>query len=710
LLNQRNALGCLSAHRKGPDHMRSSLPSLIGIAVLAVGAIGCNSSSGSGASDGGSGGPDGESAGAGDATFAADTAGRSDGMGDGGDTGASQDTAGAGDGLAADGGSEAGGGGGVVSVSGVCTADGRWCLVDPYPMGGSLDSIWGSSTSNLWMTGELGVLHYDGSNWTRYFLQTDSLFGTSDTDVWGTFHAAGNALTNGAPNLLHWDGSQWRTITTGTAFNLWSVWASSPTDVFAAGAGGTIMHFDGKTWTKQPSGTANDLGGLWGFGPHDVWLQSGSGFMLHYDGSQWSSKSTGLPSGFSGQLWGLSPTDLWACGGPPAYRWNGSSWSVFALGPLSGGISGCFGRAPNDIIFDTGLNSFWWWTGAADGGGVPANVPATSGQLSTGQYQIWAVGGEYVVGGDPRPGGNGLAHGSPGAWTMYTTGTGSGWGSLIWNAGGGTYYSIQNPGPVPGTNATPPSLVVSTAPRQWTAKGGIGTDKAMNAIWGTGPSDVWAVGDGGIATHYDGMAWTAQALQPTPLTDVWGIAPNDFWTTGATSYHWNGQQWAATGPGGAVVSGTASNDVWLGGGSSTSHWDGNTWSTYNLDLVVSNNVVVRLNAFAPNDAWLVTALGDVFHWNGSTWLGKASAYCLYPLTDAGTCGSPPIPLTGSGAHGFIWAASGDGWGPGMWHTTGKNAGPDTATTSTPIAITNPRSPFGGPGNAWADSPGLWKLQ
>ena len=46
-------------------------------------------------------------------------------------------------------------------------------------------------------------------------------------------------------------------------------------------------------------------------------------------------------------------------------------------------------------------------------------------------------------------------------------------------------------------------------------------------LWGTSDSQIVAVGPGGAAFHYDGIAWT---LVPTgvsqDLNDVWGVAPD----------------------------------------------------------------------------------------------------------------------------------------------------------------------------------------
>ncbi len=47
-------------------------------------------------------------------------------------------------------------------------------------------------------------------------------------------------------------------------------------------------------------------------------------------------------------------------------------------------------------------------------------------------------------------------------------------------------------------------------------------------VWGTGPDDVYAVGQPGLIYHYDGTSWQRQSCPTTvPLTSVWGDPATD---------------------------------------------------------------------------------------------------------------------------------------------------------------------------------------
>jgi len=95
----------------------------------------------------------------------------------------------------------------------------------------------------------------------------------------------------------------------------------------------------------------------------------------------------------------------------------------------------------------------------------------------------------------------------------------------------------------------------------WEKKGGSwiqgksGVENHLNAIWGTGPSDVYAVGEE-VVLHFDGSAWskkpapTAKQLQKVTFLGVWGSGPSDVYAvgwhrkSGRMVMHYDGKAWA----------------------------------------------------------------------------------------------------------------------------------------------------------------------
>ena len=66
-------------------------------------------------------------------------------------------------------------------------------------------------------------------------------------------------------------------------------------------------------------------------------------------------------------------------------------------------------------------------------------------------------------------------------------------------------------------------------------------DRAVNAIWGSRPDDVWLVGKQGSVSHFDGTAWSVSRITNTdtpiarPMYSVHGITDgtqSDVWVVG----------------------------------------------------------------------------------------------------------------------------------------------------------------------------------
>jgi hypothetical protein len=59
---------------------------------------------------------------------------------------------------------------------------------------------------------------------------------------------------------------------------------------------------------------------------------------------------------------------------------------------------------------------------------------------------------------------------------------------------------------------------------------------AINAIWGSGPNDVWAVGSRGSILHGEGVSFTPVGPASTESwVAVWGTAPSDVWLLGSSA-------------------------------------------------------------------------------------------------------------------------------------------------------------------------------
>ncbi len=67
----------------------------------------------------------------------------------------------------------------------------------------------------------------------------------------------------------------------------------------------------------------------------------------------------------------------------------------------------------------------------------------------------------------------------------------------------------------------------------------------LMSVWGTGPLDVFAVGQPGVILHYDGD-WTLDTVPDTTLTAVWGASSSDVYACGHNGaiWHFDGAGWS----------------------------------------------------------------------------------------------------------------------------------------------------------------------
>ena len=162
---------------------------------------------------------------------------------------------------------------------------------------------------------------------------------------------------------------------------------------------------------------------------------------------------------------------------------------------------------------------------------------------------------------------------------------------------------------------------------------------AINKIWGTSSSNLYAVGNAGTIIHYSNGAWTKMESGTTiDLQDVWGSSDGSVvWACGYKNYNvtsaqsillkYNGTSWAtvwtrqgnATPPYGDILTSLWANDSLflvgtdglfrqgIGETDSVEHLFSLTSFPYSIKGSAGNNI-----AFVGDDAM-------IYHYNGSTW-------------------------------------------------------------------------------------------
>ena len=141
-----------------------------------------------------------------------------------------------------------------------------------------------------------------------------------------------------------------------------------------------------------------------------------------------------------------------------------------------------------------------------------------------------------------------------------------------------------------------------------------GINSDLNAVWGTGPSNVYAVGNGGIILHFDGTSWTKMTSPTTStLGSIYGFSNNEIYALGFNLYKFDGSNWSIVNgaPGGSVIWGTSGNNLYVGG-AGIKHFDGSQWKdeiTYGgFGNIISMHGISATEIYAGNDD------GHIFHY------------------------------------------------------------------------------------------------
>ena len=336
-----------------------------------------------------------------------------------------------------------------------------------------------------------------------------------------------------------------------------------------------------------------------------------------------------------------------ACG--PAGGGSDGGTSGGATGGADGGVVDGGGGTPDGGLADAGTPD----GGAIDGGTAPdggttGGVWAPVDVVSGGSIVAIAGSGPSDVYASAP-----LEHFDGSSWSAVSPAPAT-YGSHLWMASATDGWMVGGPGGVArlvgGTWTDQPDLVDQ------------GDNKPLlTGVDGSGPDDVWAVGMGGAAFHFDGTAW-AQVAMPTTddLTSVLALAPDDAWVASVTggTYHWDGTTFAAVytptlanGDGLLALAGSGPDDVWAAGNDGGGHgvllrWDGRRWSQESTALlpVRADGLFVT----GPADVWVggPTTLdqgqnpqGIVIHRAGGTWdevgvIARLASYGPAPDVDA----------------------------------------------------------------------------
>ena len=397
------------------------------------------------------------------------------------------------------------------------------------------------------------------------------------------------------------------------------IWGSSASNIYVAGIHGRLLHYDGTRWRSVYSGTDTYFWGVWGASPTDVFMAGcrfspPKGFVVrHYDGQLWRHAFGGIPA-CGETIWGSSSTDVFAAGEKGTIlHYDGKTWSPMATGTTSK-ISCLWGSSSTDV-FAVGFHT------------PPLHYDGVGwSTMSTGAKQHLAVWG-----------------------TSSSDVFAVGLGGLISHYDGKNWLGMTS-----------------------------GTAARLNAVWGTSASDVFAAGTKQIL-HYDGTVWKNQAQGDWTIKHIWGSSPTNVYAVGNGSYtdvilHYDGSTWSVD----YIQSGLPLSDVWassptdiyaVGSNHIVLHHDGKSRSY----------IPIRVGGYAPavwgtspTDIFIVG--NQILHWDGKAWSGNTMGITHYGV---GGSGPKDVYTVGNGAihhfNGVAWSAVNAGTSASLWEVWGSSA-------------------------------------
>ncbi len=446
----------------------------------------------------------------------------------------------------------------------------------------------------------------------------------------------------------------------------------SPTDVWAVGSAGTILHWDGKVWKSYAGATQADLWSVWGVAPNDVWA-GGAGVLVHFDGTSWTVKlNEATPNDTFVSIWGAASNNVYAASANTTVQHWDGNTWTAITIDPAEAISSVSGTGAGDV-WALG-NKLWHSTGGAFT--VAATPAAGSHPISV---YAPAAGNAWLVGL-----GGYIAQFANNTLTP-TTGVTPKALQIVWGTGASDIWAAGSQGALVHWNGT-----------AWNASYSTGTTAFLWGGWSASASDLWVVGDNGTIIESNGSTFTPRSNGfVTPLAAVWGSAANDVWTVGRGGkiYHYDGTSWSSVASGTSNdllgVWGSAANDVWAVGLAGTVlHWTGsaNGWQS------VSSTVTYDLGSVwgsRSNDVWAVGTLTNttastaapIIHWNGSAWSGGYTY-------STGLVRSTLNGVYGADIAGHVWAVGNDTLTTGPESTFASYPGSGTVWTVSTVANTS----------------------
>jgi hypothetical protein len=278
-------------------------------------------------------------------------------------------------------------------------------------------------------------------------------------------------------------------------------------------------------WTLLDQVVSRTLQDVWGSSATDMFAVGfdktrSTGTILHYDGATWTQQLS-LPEIELQSVWGAAANNVFAVGSHiqstagAILHFDGSAWTE---------MTGPSVPPRDDAVI------------------VWRSVWGSSGD------DVYAVGARYKTAATPTTGllepTALVAHYDGTSWSEVELPSGSNREILdVWGTSASNVYLVGDFQPGDGNDE---GIILRFDGSSWTETRYGSDGLHLKAAWGTGPNDVFAVGDEGTILHFTGAGWVPM---PTPITkavhEIWGSSASDVVAVAARGIilHYDGTHW-----------------------------------------------------------------------------------------------------------------------------------------------------------------------
>ncbi|ETR68314.1 MAG: hypothetical protein OMM_10657, partial [Candidatus Magnetoglobus multicellularis str. Araruama] len=433
--------------------------------------------------------------------------------------------------------------------------DGRtWEKIDICPNNYAYNGIGGLDENNVYAVGNSGlVCHYDGSSWTQ-------MTGTNSWNLYAIWGSSSSDLYVSAPYLgLYYNGSTW-TYSTSINAEMRDVWGVDASNIWQVGLSGKVYYYNGSSWNDQTISPTNTLEGIWGSDASNIFAVGQTGSARKYNGSTWTDITTVSDSFVD--VWGSDANQVYALTQyGEIFEYTSTTFNL-DYQSVTTNIFGIWVNSSTDILVSASAGRVFHFNGT----NWTEIIASDSDQLNA----IWSDG--TIAWAASNSGRMFYYDGS----TLNRDTSFSGsilhdvWGSssndvfAVGESGTIRYYngsswSLTNPSSVHlyGVYGTASNNVIAVGAEgtilryngsTWSADSS-GVTETLNGVWANNANDIYAVGNSGTVLHYNGSNWQLMdKVSGRNLYDVWGNGTGDVYIVGEESniLHYNGTTWTSS--------------------------------------------------------------------------------------------------------------------------------------------------------------------